>query len=163
MKTNKEDKYCDLYKIGEEFKKSLGLSDDDIYSIMTEKLSAKNTEFEDMNNDIFALVDYANYGEYNFMFIKIKKYDKEKFREFIKDTNGFGFTESLTIRGWITSIEVETTDENGYELEIKTIQEYQKYSKYELDMLDEMKEHHYLFGKRDKFVKLLEYKFLDVK
>jgi len=116
-----------------------------------------------MIEDIFALVDFNNYDDYSFMFIKIEEEDKNKFREFCKDTQGFGFQESLTIRAWVNSIELEIIDENDYPPEIKTIQEYQNYIKDALDELDEMKEHHYLFGKRDKFVKLLEYKFLDVK
>ena len=108
----------------------------------------------------YAFVDYGDWEDYNFMFIKIHTEYKEKFRNFCKDTMKFGWNDEITIKAWVSTVKPEVN--NDEDIDIWTIQEFQEDIRKNLEMLDRMGERHYLFGKREKFVKLLEYEFTKV-
>lgn len=115
-----------------------------------------------MNNDfIYVLVESGEYeDQYNF-FIKIKEVDRLKFKDFARHTKGFGWQDAITIRAWIKELYLEA-DEYFDVMEVLTINEYKEILKEVLERMDTMGNRHYLKGKEEYFIKLLNYEFHNI-
>lgn len=113
-----------------------------------------------MNNDIiYALVENVEYDIINHFFIKIKESDKNKFRKFVEDTRHFGWMEELTIIAWTKAVVLETNEDESL-VSIQTIDEYKEnYLKNMLKSIKTLGDRHYLKGKEEYFIKLLNYNF----
>lgn len=112
-----------------------------------------------MNDDfIYALVKREDYDYIDYFFIKIKEVDRLKFKGFAKDTRGFGWDGEITIKAWVKELYLEV-DEYFDVMRVSTIDEYKEEINDQLESLSSMGDRHYLKGKEDYFIKLLNYNF----
>lgn len=105
---------------------------------------------------IYALIEQGRYvEEYHVNIIKINKNDKDKFIKFCEDTKGFNWDEEMNIIAFMDNVELFQKD-----FGVDSIKEIIGGIKSDLDFINEMKEEHCNYKRKDRIEKLLDYDFI---
>lgn len=111
-----------------------------------------------MKEFVYGLVRYGEYEGTQYDFIKIREHEKDKFKQYCLDSQLIHGSNGESIELILWAYDIENVN-NDYDVGVLTIQERQERVKYDLNLLDKMGDRHYLKGKRDLFIKLLEYEW----
>ena len=112
-----------------------------------------------MQEYIYAIVNYGQYEDTMYDFIKIHKNDKEKFMQYCNQSKKIcGDEESIELQGWVDNVELL----KDADLYIMSIKEHQNRIKKSVELIDNMQERHYLFKRRELVADLLKYDFIEI-
>jgi hypothetical protein len=104
---------------------------------------------------IYAIAEHGTYDEWSYILVKLDEKNKEKFAEYCKQSKTIDERPmwALDLTHWVKDVEIIDRSSDN----IITTQEIDKMIEKELEYIDELKEHHYLYEKKDLILELLEF------